>query len=526
MGGCGSTSQRYIDEGGTSIYCRPRISEAVITRTSGILLHPTSLPGPLGIGDLGPGAHRFVDLLVEMGQVWWQMLPTGPTGYGDSPYQSPSTFAGNPLLVSPELLVQDGLLDADAISEPPPFPTTRVDFGSVIGHRMALLAEVADRFDQRASPEIRSGFEAFVDEHGPVWLDDFCLFTAIKRHSSLRPWWEWDKGTARRRRRALKRARNAMTAPMRRVAIEQFLFDRHFRKLRDHARESGVRLIGDIPIFVAHDSADVWANRHLFYLDKRGLPTVVAGVPPDYFSVTGQRWGNPLYAWDRHEGYEWWTARMRRAFDLFDLVRVDHFRGFCAYWAIPASCPTAVEGEWIEAPGMALFEHLEQTFEDLPVIAEDLGVITPDVEELRDRFAFPGMKILQFGFGTESTHSPEQFRPNVVAYTGTHDNDTAVGWFNDPSPDRVPERATALEYLHSDGTEFHWDLIEAVLRSVADTAIVPLQDVLGLGSGARMNTPGTDSGNWQWRFDWPQLGEPARHRMRSLTIESNRRGPR
>ena len=476
------------------------------------------------MGDLGPGAHRFLMALAEMAQSRWQMLPIGPTGYGDSPYQSSSTFAGNPLLISPDFLVEEGLLASGDISNSPSLPNSRVDFGSSIRYRRGLLEATAEHFHSRASGPLKEGLEEFVATHGEVWLDEYSLYAALKRAHHLKPWWEWDRSLVRRRRSALKRACRALAPDMRRVTIEQFLFDRHFHRLRSAATADGIGLIGDLPIFVAHDSADVWANQHLFHLDKRGLPTVVAGVPPDYFSETGQRWGNPLYDWKRHEGFGWWTERMRRAFDLFDLVRVDHFRGFAAFWAIPSSCPTAIEGEWIDAPGTALFEHLNRSFERLPVIAEDLGVITADVEELRDRFGFPGMKILQFGFGTESTHSPDQFRPNVVAYTGTHDNDTAKGWFEDPSPERIPERAKALEFLGGEGTEFNWDLVEAVMRSVADTAIVPLQDLLGLGSEARMNTPGTDSGNWQWRFEWDQLSEPVRARMRSLTLDSQRGG--
>lgn len=472
------------------------------------------------MGDLGPEALDFISTLGRMDQSWWQMLPIGPTGYGDSPYQSPSTFAGNPLLISPAFLVEEGLLDADGLANAPAFPTTRIDYGSTIAHRMAILEEVSAQFGARANGPLTEDFEAFRARHGRVWLDEYCMFASIKRANGLRPWWEWDRGLVRRRRGALRRARRQLSESIERIAIEQFLFDRHFNRIRSAAGEAGIGLIGDIPIFVAHDSADVWANPDLFHLDKKGMPTVVAGVPPDYFSETGQRWGNPLYDWGRHADFSWWTERMRRAFSLFDLVRVDHFRGFAAYWAIPASCPTAVEGEWKGAPGMDLFEHLSRQFDPLPVIAEDLGVITPDVEELRDRFGFPGMKILQFGFGTESMHSPENFRPNVVAYTGTHDNDTAIGWFNDPSPDRVPERAAALEYLRSDGAEFHWDLIGAVLESVADTAVFPLQDLLGLGTEARMNTPATESGNWQWRFD--HIDEGVIQRMRSLTIASGR----
>ena len=489
-------------------------------RTAGILLHPTSLPGKQGIGTLGRASDRFIEALTRMHQSWWQMLPIGPTGYGDSPYQSPSTFAGNPLLVDLEMLADDGWLERAEVGPKAPLPDNEVDFGVVIPFVMGRLERATDRLVANPTPE----FEEFCQDHAEVWLDDFAMFTALKRTHHLRPWWEWESPFVHRYPPALAEAQDRLSTQIARVKAEQFFFDRQFRRLRDLAHSEGVRLIGDIPIFVAHDSADVWANPDLFFLDESGHPTVVAGVPPDYFSETGQRWGNPLYDWDRHRSthYEWWTARMSRVFDMFDLVRVDHFRGFDASWHIPADCPTAVDGEWVEAPGIELFDQLLTAFGDLPVIAEDLGVITPDVEALRDRYGFPGMKILQFGFGTESAHAPDQFRPNVVAYTGTHDNDTAVGWFEDPRPERASERKLALETLDSDGTGFAWDLIAAVLESVADTAIVPLQDVLGLGTQARMNTPATTEGNWRWRFRWSQLTDATIDRMRDLTVSAGR----
>lgn len=490
-------------------------------RTSGVLLHPTSLPGTFGIGTLGPEAHRFLEVLERMRQSWWQMLPIGPTGYGDSPYQSPSTFAGNPLLI-----------DLGSVPEParplpldsaPEFADDRVDFGHLIPWSTEMLAGVTA--DLAADPS--SALETFIERHDAVWLDDFALFTAIKRRHALAPWWEWPPELVHREPAALAEASDRLSGSVNRVKVEQYLFDNQFREVRSDALERNIRLIGDIPIFVAHDSADVWANPDLFFLDENGLPTVVAGVPPDYFSQTGQRWGNPLYDWDRHraDGFAWWTARMGRMFDLFDLVRVDHFRGFAASWHIAATEPTAVRGEWVEAPGIELFDHLLGVFGELPVIAEDLGLITADVEELRDRYSFPGMKILQFGFGTESAHAPDQFRPNVVAYTGTHDNDTAVGWFNDLRPDRVEERRTALETLGTDGSEFHWDLIETVMSSVADTTVIPLQDILGLGSEARMNTPATTLDNWRWRFAWDDLTPEIERRMAALTVVTGRSGP-
>ncbi|MEX2653944.1 MAG: 4-alpha-glucanotransferase [Acidimicrobiia bacterium] len=472
-----------------------------LSRSGGILLHPTSLPGT-GIGDTGPSAHRFAGVVAEMGLRWWQMLPIGPTGYGDSPYQSPSTFAGNPLLISLDDLAQDGLLDPSEIEAD--FPTAEVDFGAVIPWKRELLDRAAQRFSARPAP---ASFDQFLDTHMDTWLDDFSVFTALKRAHALRPWWEWEGDIRRRRPAALRRATAELTESILTVKIEQYVFDRGFRLLRSRCQDLGISLIGDIPIFVAHDSADVWANPSLFHLDGQGNPTVVAGVPPDYFSATGQRWGNPLYDWDRHveTGFAWWTDRMRRMFDLFDLVRIDHFRGFSASWHIPADEPTAENGEWVAAPGKELFAHLKSVFGNLPVIAEDLGLITPEVEELRDEFGLPGMKVLQFGFGTESAHAIDQFREHVVAYTGTHDNDTARGWFDSDEPTRIAERDIAMTALGSDGSDFASDLIDGVFESVAAIAIAPLQDVLSLDSNARMNTPGVEAGNWRWRFTWDQV---------------------
>ncbi len=449
---------------------------------------------------------------------WWQMLPIGPTGYGDSPYQSPSTFAGNPLLVSLTDLVSDGLLSQEAIGGR--FDQRSVDFGAVIPWKQRLLdtatALAATRADERC--------DEFVETHGKTWLNDFAEFTALKRANALAPWWEWEDTLAQRAPSAMRRVRRELGEAIHRIRIEQYLFDRQFQRLRAHCGDLGLALVGDIPIFVAHDSADVWANRELYHLDDRGQPTVVAGVPPDYFSKTGQRWGNPIYDWDRHAAtaFAWWTERMRRVFQLFDVVRIDHFRGFVASWHIPADAPTAVTGEWVPAPGRALFRHLASVFPDLPVIAEDLGLITPDVEELRDEFGLPGMKVLQFGFGTESAHAIGEFREHVVAYTGTHDNDTAMGWFQSEDPGRVAERASAMEELGSDGSDFAWDLIEAVLESVAAVAIVPLQDILSLGSEARMNTPGVEAGNWRWRFRWRQLTPEIVTRMAEIVLRTGR----
>ncbi len=486
-------------------------------------MHPTSLPGPHGSGDFA-GAPWFLDRLAEMRQTWWQVLPVGPTGYGNSPYQSPSTFAGNPLLIGFAPLMEDGLISQAEFDSIPVTENGSVHFDSTIPLRSHVLDLVASSFAERASAALSESFDAFVERHGSVWLEDFALFTALKRSHELRPWWDWEDALAQREPETLKEAERELSAPIQQVRIEQFLFDRQIRDLRSDASQAGIRLIGDIPIFVAHDSADVWANRQLYHLDSDGMPTVVAGVPPDYFSVTGQRWGNPIYDWDRHieTGFTWWESRLRRMFELFDLVRVDHFRGFAASWHIPADEPTAVNGEWIDAPGEQLFDTLSTRFGTLAVIAEDLGLITPDVEELRDRYGFAGMKVLQFGFGTESTHALSEFRPNVVAYTGTHDNDTARGWFDSRSEESPAELPAAIDQLGSTAETFSWDLISAVMHSVANTAIIPVQDLLGLGTEARMNEPSTMADNWTWRLERSQLNTDIVERMARLTRESGR----
>ena len=448
------------------------------------------------------------------------MLPLGPTGFGDSPYQASSTFAGNPLLISLVDLVQDGLLHPHEIEHD--LPEDSVDFEHLIPWKSALLATAVDRFRRRgASP----GFTAFVDHHGEVWLDEFARFTALKRERLGRPWWEWEDGVKDREASALVAASARLDDEIRAVKVEQFLFDGAMRRLRELCADRSVGIVGDLPIFVAHDSADVWASRELFLLDSHGRPTVVAGVPPDYFSATGQRWGNPLYDWTVHTetGFAWWVERIRRSLELCDLLRIDHFRGFVAAWHIPAEAPTAIDGEWVPAPGRQLFERLRVELGDLPLIAEDLGVITPDVEALRDDFHLPGMKVLQFGFGTESAHAIDRFRRHVVAYTGTHDNDTARAWFDDDSPSRRPERRQAISALGAEtGADFAWKLVEAVFSSVAAVAIAPLQDVLGLGRAARMNTPGTDTGNWRWRYRAEDLTDELIRRLRDLVRRTGR----
>lgn len=454
-----------------------------------------------------------------MGQRWWQVLPVGPTGYGDSPYQSPSTFAGNPLLISIDDCVAEGLVRPAALEQEVGDPH-RVDYGEAYRCKLPLLAEAADHFTRRTSPELREELEAFREESS-AWLEDYALFTALKRAHDLSPWTDWPPDLARRKPAALRRARRDLAEEILRVAIEQFLFARQWEQLRAVCRRVGVGLLGDLPIFVAHDSADVWANPELFHLDEGGNPTVVAGVPPDYFSATGQLWGNPLYRWERHEstGFEWWRRRLQHSFTRFDLVRIDHFRGFAGYWEVPGDAATAEKGRWVPAPGGKLFDTLLAEEGELPIVAEDLGVITEDVEELRDSYGFPGMKVLQFGFEEGSDHDPRRWPPGVVGYTGTHDNDTLMGWWNDPA--HAADRRRARKLIGA-GKDVNWKLIELALAAQAERVVVPLQDLLGLGSEARMNTPGTSGGNWRWRFRWSQVDETIEQRMRSLTEQSGR----
>ena len=474
-------------------------------RSSGILLHPTSLPGGFGIGDLGPAALRFVEFLVAAKQGVWQVLPLGPTGFGDSPYQCFSAFAGNPLLISPETLLAEGWLERGDLDGMPALPARRVDYGAVIPWKRALLERAAERFASGAVPSLQSDFEAFCASRA-AWLDDFALFMALKQSNGGKVWTAWDAKLAAREPAALARAAARHEVAVRREKILQFAFARQWEAIRSFARSHGIRFVGDMPIFVAHDSADVWAHPELFHLDARGRPTVVAGVPPDYFSATGQLWGNPLYRWDEmaRRGYAWWIDRVRAALEQFDRVRIDHFIGFSRYWEIPAREKTAVKGRWRPGPGDDLLRAIGAALGGLPLIAEDLGDVTPEVEAMRDRFGLPGMKILQFAFGGDASNPflPHRHRRTCVVYTGTHDNDTSTGWFASAPP---AERADAQRYLARSGDDIAYDLVRAALSSVADTAIVPLQDVMMLGSEARMNQPGRPDGNWSWRFEEGEL---------------------
>lgn len=471
-------------------------------RAAGVLLHPTSLPGAHGCGDLGPPSREFLDWMSRAGLRWWQMLPVGPVGYGNSPYSSLSAFAGNPLLIAVEELV-------DGVPRETDLDTKRVDYERTFAFRERELRRAFAKFtDERALENFRSAHQS--------WLPDFALFSAIKRAHGGVAWWQWPAPLRRRDPKALDEARKTLADDIRFHELCQLAFDRQWQALRKQAEERGIALVGDIPIFVAHDSSDVWSRPELFKLDKEGQPTVVSGVPPDYFSATGQRWGNPLYRWDylKERNYDWWLDRVRTTLGRFHAIRLDHFIGFQRAWEIPVECPTAVDGKWVPGPGADLFAALEKSLGKLPLIAEDLGAVTPEVTALRDRFHLPGIRILQFAFGTDPqapNFKPHNYPRNCAAYTGTHDNDTANGWFNDPggaastrTPDETgKERALWLAYLGKEGQstrEAHWDMVRTLLMSVANTVIFPMQDFLGLGSDARMNLPGTAEGNWEWRM--------------------------
>lgn len=488
-----------------------------LRRSSGILLHPTSLPGPYGIGDLGAGAYRFVDWLAAHGQSIWQVLPLGPTSYGDSPYQTLSAFAGNSNLISLDRLVEGGLLRKDDLADRPPFPSDKVDYGWVIPYHNQKLSLAHHNFAAAANAALLREYERFVSANH-FWLEDFALFIALKREHKLRPWTEWESQLRRRDSSALASAREAYGEQISLERFRQWLFFRQWTDVRAYANERGVRLIGDLPIFVAHDSADVWSNQHEYFLDEAGEPTLIAGVPPDYFSPTGQRWGNPLYRWDvkRAGGYTWWIERIRALLQLVDLIRIDHFRGFEGYWEIPASEPTAMKGRWADGPGAPLFQAIETALGELPIIAEDLGVITPAVEKLRDDFALPGMKVLHFAFSHPANpFLPHNHRVNCVVYTGTHDNNTTRGWWESEADERA--RGFVNEYLGHDGCDIVWSLARLGMRSVARAFVMPMQDVLNLGSGARMNTPGLSTGNWTWRATGSDFENPGKDKLLRLT---------
>ena len=483
-------------------------------RSGGILLHPTSLPGPYGIGDIGPEAHRWIDFLAETGTGLWQVLPLGPTGFGDSPYQCFSAFAGNYYMISPADLLEKGYLEPVDLDDRPAFPDERVDYGAVIPWKLGLLDRAYEGFQNRASAEDKLAFEKFQAEQS-FWLHDFALFMALKESQGGGSWVDWPALLRDRQPEAIDDARQRHTQAIERQKFRQFVFFRQWEEIHDRAASLNIQIIGDIPIFVAHDSAEVWTHPELFYLDREGNPTVVAGVPPDYFSETGQLWGNPLYRWSKHQedGYQWWINRFRAVLQLVDIVRLDHFRGFAGYWEIPADEETAVNGKWVPGPGIKFFQKLEEGLGELPIIAEDLGVITPDVIELRQHFNLPGMRVLVFAFygNPKDLFLPHNHVENTVVYTGTHDNDTTLGWFN-----RVDEgeRSFARRYLAREGSDISWDLIRAAWSSVAEFALAPMQDFLSLDNEARMNYPGNPHGNWTWRMGATALDKSLQDRLK------------
>lgn len=503
-------------------------------RSSGVLLHPTSLPGPFGIGDVGSEAHKFVDFLEASGQKLWQIMPLGPTGFGNSPYSSFSAFAGNALLINPELLIKDNLLTKDDLKGAPRFHRERVDFGPVIEFKNRLLARAFENYRRADDAGISEDLKNF-SQFAADWLDDYALFRALQEAAGGASWDVWEPELRRRDPKAIESTRRELHEKIEAQKFFQYLFFKQWLHLKAYSARKGIKIIGDMPIFVAYDSADVWAYPELFKLDREGRPTVVAGVPPDAFSKTGQLWGNPIYDWDRmrETGFRWWIKRMHAALQSVDIVRVDHFRGFAATYEIPAKDETAEHGHWVRVPGGELFAALKQSFRNLPIIAEDLGTITPDVHYLRDEMGFPGMRVLQFAFGGDprDTHLPHNYDQNTVVYTGTHDNDTVAGWFaskqdkaelaeessTEESEEKESEADRALRYLNTDGREIHWDFIRAALASVADIAIIPLQDLLGLGSYARMNLPASQKDNWAWRFKSGALDDQLSRRLKDMT---------
>ncbi len=528
-------------------------------RSSGVLLHISSLPGDCGIGDLGEGAYAFVDFLQRAGQHVWQVLPLGPPARGSSPYSSYSAFAGNALLISPQKLAAQGLMssrDADEMTDAfvDAHPDS-VDFDAVDRFKQQVVVQSHRHFHENADVAHRAEFDDFCTQNG-WWLDDFALFAALRREFDQTTWDQWEPGLVRREPAAIQHWRDRLDEAIRVERHAQFVVLKQWRALKKYANRRGIQILGDLPLFVAYDSADVWVHQDLFCLDEQSLPTVVAGVPPDCFSATGQRWGNPLYDWPKHAatGFEWWTSRFRVAFASFDMLRIDHFRGLESYWAIPAASDSAVHGAWLKGPGAAPIEAARRELGDIRLVAEDLGMITAEVHQLRDQLDLPGMRILQFGFGDpkDTFHRPDQFPNHCVAYTGTHDNDTVVGWYRQlpdasrglletflhskvpnaasSGPSQVPaenQDKTEIEGTNACETDFgeqeiHWELIWRTLASAADTAIIPLQDILGLGHESRMNTPGEADGNWRWRFTQGTLTPEIESRLRDLTVESSR----
>ncbi|MGJ3246179.1 MAG: 4-alpha-glucanotransferase [Elainellaceae cyanobacterium] len=490
-----------------------------LPRSSGIILHPTSFPSRFGIGDIGEAAYRFIDFLTHSKQQIWQVLPLGPTGHGNSPYMSYSSMAGNPMLISLEDLQAQGLLAEEDFADSPDFPADHVDYDLAIQFKTPLLVKAADNFKTSASPAQRQDFERFCESRD-FWLDDYAFFIALKAAHGGVSWNKWDGAIAKREPEAMEHWRLRLTSEIFYRKFLQYEFFRQWSSLKHYANERGISIIGDMPFYVAHDSADVWSTPHIFHLDpETGEPALMAGVPPDYFSATGQLWGNPIYNWDQMQnwGFKWWHHRIQSLLEYVDLIRIDHFRGFQAYWEVKQGETTAMNGRWVEAPGRAFFQSLKEDLGSLPILAEDLGVITPDVEDLRDQFGFPGMKILQFAFGSgsDNPYLPFNYSRNYLVYTGTHDNNTTVGWYENLQD---WERESLLRYLgHISPDGIHWDMIRLALSSVANQAIFPLQDILGLNSDSRMNQPGQPSGNWTWKYFPHMLTSELGDRLRSLT---------
>lgn len=506
---------------------------ALFTKDSGVLLHPTSLPGPYGIGEIGPEALRWVEVLAQMGQSLWQILPLNPVGPGYAPYQARSTFASDTRLISLELLARDGLLTSQELGSVQQASVgAPLDFARVERERMPLLQAAARRFVERGLAQAPE-FLAYQEENAS-WLTDYAEFSAIREAQGGRSWLDWPTALRDRLPGALRDVRQTLQAQILAEVVLQYLFEVQWRQVRAAANSRGIRIIGDVPIFVALDSADVWANPNLFLLNEQGQPDVIAGVPPDYFSATGQRWGNPLYDWPLHEstGFQWWLDRLARLFCQVDVVRIDHFRGFAQYWEIPATEPTAIHGRWVDAPGDALFTAVKGRFgQEPPIIAEDLGLITPDVIALRQRYGFPGMRVMQFSFGGEEKDLPHNFPKDCVAYTATHDNDTTVGWYTEPA-DRDPnrpaeeilgERDRVRRYLSTDGSDIQWTCIRALSALDVSAVIFPVQDILGQSSDRRMNIPGTMGGiNWAYRMAWEELTPTMVERTAHIARETRR----
>lgn len=492
-------------------------------RSCGTLVHPTSFPSRYGMGDLGHEAREFIDFLEQTNQTIWQVLPLGPTGYGNSPYASYSAFAGNPYLISPDKLAEKGLLKKSELKKAELPVTTTADYEASYEVKEKLYRKAYERYLESESDEDAKKLKKFAKQNS-YWLDDYTLFMACSIENGRKPWNLWDKGLAQRKKADLKSFAKEQSKEIDYYRWLQFEFFEQWYELKSYANEKGIRVIGDIPIFVDHNSADVWSNPSFFAVDKQGNRQLIAGVPPDYFSETGQLWGNPLYNWKELEksGFSWWIERFRQMFELYDAIRVDHFRGFDEYWEVSAEEDTAINGRWVPAPGQKLFETIQKELGELPIIAEDLGVMTPAVEKLRDDFNFPGMKIIQFAFDSDSTNSflPHNYPQNCVTYSGTHDNDTSVGWYQ-AAPEI--EKHRVREYTRSDGSEIEWELIRLGMLSVADQAIFPLQDFMGLDTDHRMNLPATVGNNWMWRYTPDMLQKVDGDRIRSLIELGNRK---